>query len=68
MIVIEDDGVGLPGPAGDDPDHAGHYGIAIMNERARRLGGTIALTPNADRGARLELRFPLHLPADEQLL
>lgn len=68
VIVIEDDGVGLPGPAGDDPDHAGHYGIAIMNERARRLGGTIALTPNADRGARLELRFPLHLPADEQLL
>lgn len=69
VIVIEDDGVGLPEPSvGDDPDHAGHYGIAIMNERARRLGGTIALTANADRGARLELRFPIHLPADEQLL
>jgi two-component system nitrate/nitrite sensor histidine kinase NarX len=68
VVVIEDDGVGLPeSSVGDDPDHAGHYGIAIMNERARRLGGTIALTANADRGTRLELKFPATLPAEEQL-
>lgn len=68
VVVIEDDGVGLPDAGvGDDPDHAGHYGIAIMNERARRLGGTLALTANADRGTRLELRFPTTLPEEEPL-
>lgn len=66
VVVIEDDGVGLSEPAAaDDPDHAGHYGIAIMSERARRLGGSIALGANADRGTRLELRFPVTQPAEE---
>lgn len=56
VVTIEDDGVGV---AADGPgNRAGHYGIAIMNERARRLGGAIALTPNAMHGTRLQLTFP----------
>ena len=58
VIAIEDDGVGLSAypPKGDRPD-SGHYGIAIMQERARRLGGTLDLLPAAP-GTRLVLRFP----------
>ena len=58
-VSIEDDGVGLAAAGVDeDPENAGHYGIAIMRERARRLGGSIDLVANEDRGARLILTFP----------
>lgn len=63
VVAVEDDGVGLPSDGASD--RAGHYGIAIMNERARRLGGTIALTPNEMRGTRLQLTFPAHVQGDE---
>ena len=58
LIVVEDDGVGMktdPATAGDD--ESGHYGIAIMQERARRLGGRVVLRAG-ESGARLELQFP----------
>lgn len=65
-VLIEDDGIGLAAAGvGEDPENAGHYGIAIMRERARRLGGSIELVPNADRGARLVLTFPASLTAAE---
>ncbi|MFO1304778.1 MAG: histidine kinase [Burkholderiales bacterium] len=56
VVAVEDDGVGLG--AGDHVSPAGHYGIEIMNERARRLGGTITIAPNAMHGTRLQLTFP----------
>jgi two-component system nitrate/nitrite sensor histidine kinase NarX len=58
VIAIEDDGVGLAAypQKGDRPD-SGHYGIAIMQERARRLGGTLELAA-CKPGTRLVLRFP----------
>ena len=58
VIAIEDDGVGLAAypQKGDRPD-SGHYGIAIMRERARRLGGTLELAA-CKPGTRLVLRFP----------
>lgn len=58
VIAIEDDGVGLAAypQRGDRPD-SGHYGIAIMQERARRLGGTLELAA-CKPGTRLVLRFP----------
>ena len=53
---IEDDGSGLPAhPDGD----GSHYGVSIMRERARRLGGTLELGPRAGRGTLVRLRFPL---------
>jgi two-component system nitrate/nitrite sensor histidine kinase NarX len=58
VIAIEDDGVGLSAyPQKGDRADSGHYGIAIMQERARRLGGTLDLVPGMP-GTRLVLRFP----------
>jgi two-component system nitrate/nitrite sensor histidine kinase NarX len=59
-IVVEDDGVGIAAyaPAGDQ-DEAGHYGIAIMRERARRLGGDLVLGVAEGGGTRVELTFPV---------
>ena len=64
--MVEDDGAGMPPDvaAGERGD-AGHYGIAIMRERAHRLGGTITLGRAGGTGTRLELTFPVHPPTDE---
>ena len=65
LIVVEDDGVGLPAcPPGGEQDECGHYGIAIMQERARRIGGKVVLGAGA-RGTRLELHFPAAHAQDE---
>jgi two-component system nitrate/nitrite sensor histidine kinase NarX len=64
-IVVEDDGVGMaPFPAATDQDDSGHYGVAIMQERARRLGGSVALR-SGPTGTRVELHFPAHQAHDE---
>ena len=65
-LVVEDDGVGFAAASGE-PGHgdSGHYGIAIMRERAHRLGGTISLGRAGGTGTRLELTFPMHPPTDE---
>jgi len=65
-LVVEDDGVGFATASGE-PSHgdSGHYGIAIMRERAHRLGGTITLGRAGGTGTRLELTFPVHPPTDE---
>jgi two-component system nitrate/nitrite sensor histidine kinase NarX len=58
VVSIEDDGVGMTAyPPEHDQDDSGHYGIVIMQERARRLGGSLVLGGGA-AGTRLELRFP----------
>jgi two-component system, NarL family, nitrate/nitrite sensor histidine kinase NarX len=53
-VVVEDDGAGLPaGPAGG----GSHYGLEIMRERARRIGGTLEIGPREGGGTRVRLRF-----------
>ena len=65
LIVVEDDGVGMAAdPASADQDDSGHYGVAIMQERARRLGGSVVLK-SGPSGARVELRFPEQHAHDE---
>ena len=56
-IVVEDDGAGLPA---DAPCGGSHYGLEIMLERARRLGGTLEIGPRAGGGTRVRLAFPAH--------
>jgi two-component system nitrate/nitrite sensor histidine kinase NarX len=57
-ILVEDDGVGLAGSGeGGDSDH-GHYGLNIMRERARSLGGDVHIESNRERGTRVLLQFP----------
>ncbi len=54
QVRVEDDGRGLPAPArsGD-----GHHGIAIMRERAARLGGRLEIGAREGGGTRVELNF-----------
>ncbi|MCX5544083.1 histidine kinase [Paraburkholderia sp. CNPSo 3076] len=51
-VTIEDDGRGIARSKGDEH----HYGLAIMRERARSLGGRLELKP-AERGSRVVLSF-----------
>jgi two-component system nitrate/nitrite sensor histidine kinase NarX len=69
-LRIEDDGCGLAAGAGSvadtvdvpsdaTPARSGHHGIAIMGERARRIGGRLELRPRQGAGTLLTLNFPL---------
>jgi len=55
-VTIEDDGVGIPTEA----ERQHHYGLAIMNERAESLGGTISINRRAEGGTRVEVVFTPH--------
>jgi signal transduction histidine kinase len=55
-VRVSDDGVGL---APDTAWPAGHFGLAIMRERAAELGGTISIRSEARGGAVVELSVPL---------
>ncbi len=53
-VRVADDGVGLS----DDPlDGTLHYGLAIMHERAAGLRGDIRISPRAEGGTQVVLRF-----------
>lgn len=52
-VVVEDDGRGIP----PRPQRRHHYGLAIMEERARSLGGEIRMLPAPGGGTRVELVF-----------
>jgi two-component system nitrate/nitrite sensor histidine kinase NarX len=54
-IVVEDDGAGLPAAAAGGT----HYGLEIMLERARRIGGTLEVGARQGGGTRVRLAFPL---------
>lgn len=56
MVEIDDDGAGLPMQA---TPQGLHYGLEIMGERARRLGGRLELGPGDGGGTRVRLVFPL---------
>jgi two-component system nitrate/nitrite sensor histidine kinase NarX len=53
-IVVEDDGAGLPSATGGGT----HYGMEIMAERARRIGGTLDIGAREGGGTRVRLAFP----------
>jgi two-component system, NarL family, nitrate/nitrite sensor histidine kinase NarX len=50
--IIEDDGIGIKKIAG-----AHHYGMTIMEERAKNLGGTLIIENPATLGTRVTLHF-----------
>jgi len=53
-IRITDNGAGPPTTAAE----RGHHGLEIMAERARRMGGVLALQANEGGGTVVALRFP----------
>jgi two-component system, NarL family, nitrate/nitrite sensor histidine kinase NarX len=54
-VRVEDDGCGLAADAAG----AGHHGIEIMRERARRIGGELEIRPRHGVGTMLQLNFPV---------
>ncbi|MCS0628239.1 PAS domain-containing protein [Telluria mixta] len=56
-VAIEDDGCGMPGPAGPEPDD--HWGILGMRERARSLGGELTVARRAGGGTVVALQVPV---------
>ncbi|MCW8921164.1 MAG: histidine kinase [Sedimenticola sp.] len=52
-VSIVDDGRGIP-PA---PERPRHYGLAIMDERVRSLGGTITIEPAPGGGTQVVFEF-----------
>jgi two-component system nitrate/nitrite sensor histidine kinase NarX len=56
--VIEDDGIGIRKMAG-----AHHYGMTIMEERAKNLGGILTVDRPATAGTRVTLHF---MPAGQR--
>jgi two-component system nitrate/nitrite sensor histidine kinase NarX len=62
VVTLDDDGKGIA--QGASPP--GHYGLEIMRERARGLGGTLVIAPRTPKGTRVELRFPWQRRADDR--
>ncbi len=56
-IVVEDDGEGLHADAAPPPG-AAHFGLEIMQDRARRIGGTLSVEPRDGGGTRVRLCIP----------
>ncbi len=64
-VTVEDDGVGIgEAVAAGERSSNGHFGIAIMQERARRLRGELAIVPLPAGGTAVRLRFPASVPAE----
>lgn len=53
--VIEDDGTGVTSASAVQ---GAHYGVDIMRERARRIGGALEVSPRHGGGTRVRLVFP----------
>jgi signal transduction histidine kinase len=57
-LIVEDDGQGFDRAAHAGRDE-GHFGLAIMRERARGCGGTCAIETRRGGGTRVALRLPV---------
>ncbi len=55
-LTITDDGCGLP----DRAARTGHFGIPVMEERARKLGGTLHLASAAGSGTEVCVTVSFH--------
>lgn len=62
-FAVVDDGVGMG--AYPETDDGGHYGLAIMRERALRLGGRLTIDQAPGAGTRVRLFFPADPPPSE---
>lgn len=56
-LTIDDDGVGLQ----SNHEKLHHYGLSIMNERARNLGGNLSIGPSPMGGVRVQMKCQLDL-------
>lgn len=56
-ILIEDDGVGIHNVPDPEDTLSDHLGLSIMQERAKRIGGTVTIESEPSEGTRIILRF-----------
>ena len=56
-VLVEDDGEGFSAPPCADAS-GDHIGLSVMRERARWLGGTLAVESEPGEGTRVTLAFP----------
>lgn len=61
-VRIEDDGQGIAIPPGGLPEDDDHFGLQIMSERARRLGGRLDIARREAGGTCVHLVFPADPP------
>lgn len=57
-VVVEDDGRGIPPGTVAEPG-AGHFGLMLMHERTRSVGGELEVGARAAGGTRVLARLPL---------
>ncbi|WP_165185265.1 sensor histidine kinase [Caulobacter soli] len=57
-VVVRDDGRGFDADTPPRSEQEGHYGLAGMRERARRMGATLALESQPGAGASVTLNVP----------
>lgn len=64
-ISVEDDGRGVPRKRQADAGTGEHYGLDIMRERARRIGGMLEIGRAPGKGMRVRLVLPQPAPAGD---
>ena len=62
VLELRDNGVGFDTTA---PGPEGHFGMAMMSERAQVGGGTFEVESAPDEGATITVRFPISLLQSE---
>ena len=60
LLVIQDDGRGLPAQPGDKTQTRKTYGLLGMRERVKMLGGTLDIFNETGAGARIEACIAKH--------
>lgn len=57
IVTVADDGAGFD-PRGDPPRATGHFGLRGLNERAKRIGGTLTIASLPGQGTTVTIRLP----------
>ena len=60
-LRVRDDGKGIDPKVLDEGGRAGHYGLPGMHERAKMVGGKLAVWSELDSGTEVELTIPASL-------
>lgn len=62
VLTVEDDGWGFDTHADDKRNSNRHFGVKLMHERAKMIGGSLDLRSSRGTGTIIQLRVPLHAP------
>src|SRR4029077_15436909 len=65
-VEIRDDGVGIAASVLAQGSREGHFGLIGMRERAKRIGGALAIDSGAGKGTDVILTLPARLAYAER--